>query len=79
MTLGKGGLCRVPKIRRSAKWIFEFFLEISSLLSAFTGALGKGISKKIYPDGRIGALGKVASFAECLPDPTLSKGAGGGT
>ena len=79
MALGKGGLCQVPRIRRSAKRFFEIFLEISSLPSAFTGALGKGISKKIYAEGRIGALGKVASFAECLPDPTLGKGASGGT
>ena len=47
MALGKGGLCRVPRIRRSAKRIFEFFLEIFSLPSAFTGALGKDILKKI--------------------------------
>ena len=47
MTLGKGGLCRVPRIRCSTKRFFEFVLEISSLPSAFTGALGKDISKKI--------------------------------
>ncbi|XP_066374076.1 extensin-like [Miscanthus floridulus] len=30
--------------------------------------------KKNYVDDRIGALGKAASFAECLPDPALGKG-----
>ena len=37
------------------------------------------LKKKIYADGRIGALDKVASFAECLPDPALGKGRGWGT
>ena len=46
MALSKGGHCRVPKIRRSAKRVLNYFLEISYLPSAFAGALGKGISKK---------------------------------
>ena len=40
------GLCRVPRIRHSANRVLDIFLKISSLSSAFTGALGKDISKK---------------------------------
>jgi len=43
-------------------------------------ALDEGIKKnKKFTDGRIGALGKIACFAECLPDPALGKGRGWGT
>ena len=39
-------VCRVPRIRHSAKKVLNFFKKISSLPSAFIGALGKEISKK---------------------------------
>jgi len=43
------------------KECFNFFLKISSLPSAYTGALGKEIIKKIksLPSAVQGALGKV--------------------
>ena len=62
MALGKGGLCRVPRIRHSAKRFFEFFLEISSLPSAFTGTLGKDISKKILNLCRAPCQGHSAKY-----------------
>ena len=70
MALGKRGLCRVPKIRHSAKRVFNFFKKKSSLPSAFiskknslpsavSGALGKVFSKKkIFVECRSGTLGK---------------------
>ena len=68
MALGKGGLCRVPTIRHSAKRVLNFFKKNSSLPSAFTGALGKDISKKkSLPSAVLGALGKVCSKTKSLP------------
>ena len=67
MALEKGDLCRVLRIRHSAKRVLDFFKKISSLSNAFTGALGKDISKKnSLPSAVSEALGKVFSKKKIL-------------
>ena len=53
--------------RHSTKRVLDFFKKISSLPSAFTGALGKDISKKnSLPSAVSGVLGKVFSKKKSL-------------
>ena len=68
MALGKGGLCRVPRIRHSAKRVLNFLKKIPLCRVPSQGHLAKTFRKKNYlPSAVSGALGKVFSKKKSLP------------
>ena len=71
MALGKGGLCRVPRIRRSTKRILIFFRNFLFAECLHRGTRQRHFEKKIsLPSAVSGAHGKVfflkKIFAECV-------------
>ena len=71
MALGKGGLCRVPRIRHSAKRVLNFFKKIHLCRVPSQGTRQRHLKKiKSLSSAVPGALGKVFKkikkiFAEC--------------